>query len=720
MTLLQTPAKVCWKIGPYRYREIEVYVASSLSPNILDAASFNISYYQHTTNVVGTSVQGMSPTDFNFTISSRIALANQALPIYQSGSNYKITIWGARFGDSLEESPLVMRPIAMPFAMTNDAVVCVLSDTTEATRAKVCKEFKYTIDDYDGGAKNYCDGGSEIDSAHIEDYYPVAVHKYSEVVGGITREMSYAVFDFTKVLLEHSSRFMVCWRMTHTDHIQFPWATIGNIDARQRNMNVNGIISWDVWVTHTFGMEGAYVESITVEPTIVANRPFKLTMVGLGIGCDPLNPRYSVKLAIGNGVQAVVGGTFGGGCFKGSDSSTEGAVIGGEALIPTCRQDLSSGRRSVVELTFTVLVEADTQLEFCWSSTAGVPQYKNAFYIGGSSYVTLKTKPWYVDQFLVNNQVIQSAANLMAHQPFSLTLIGQGLQKTGTVKLNISIAEDCLDESTIVPGGNWREVDCIFGHHGATVEFNIYRPVSDAQICLIRTISAVVWNPFLARSRYYCTPTYCGAPTCQLNSFYLFDGAECDAACCQDRCLRDPTCNFWQRYEIPGRVFRRCQTMAHCTNPSILMLFDRSPIITQKTFGIGKQTYAAATLPAIGNPVVYEVTPQVNPALRARVPFVINVQGTGFVPGHVQIHVKIANKKIGCNDRDALNKTLTMWNQIVDARTVVFKQLEIAKDFSYNGTCAGANSNCEGGPAPPGKANIYIYVFMCACTCICT
>lgn len=70
------------------------------------------------------------------------------------------------------------------------------------SRSKRCKEFVYSLDAYDGGASGYCGGKtSEIDSVHVEDYYPTRIHKYLETTDGITSEMSYAVFDFTKVLL---------------------------------------------------------------------------------------------------------------------------------------------------------------------------------------------------------------------------------------------------------------------------------------------------------------------------------------------------------------------------------------------------------------------------------------------------------------------------------------------------------------------------------------
>jgi len=655
--------------------------------------------------VYGTWVEGMSPTDFNFTRGTRISVGEQALPYFESGSKYRITVYGARFGDSAADSPLVIRPIAMPFSLGAGAILCVETDTSPATRPKTCKEFKYSIEQYDGGASGYCSGGSEIDSAHIEDYYPISIHKYQETRDGITTQKSYAVFEFSKIFLDHRSRFLVCWRMSRKDHDGFPWASIGHIDNRQRNLGIQGIISWDVWVTHTFAMTGAYIQSIRAEPEIVANRPFKLTMVGLGIGCDPANPKYRVKLAVGNGLQALVGGTIGGGCTLGSRSESEGAVTGGEAVIPTCRTDLSSGRRSVVEMTFTVLVAASTRLDLCWSSTAGTLNFKPAFYVDGLQVVTIGSNPNYITSILLDNQPIETAEKLLAHRPFSLTFLGQGLQQTGPTKLNVSIAEDCQDESTIVPGGDWRTADCLFGHESATVEFNLYRPVQKAQICTTRAISEIKFTRFiyLDNRRYYCVPTYCGAPSCVPGSNYLFDDFGCDEDCCQERCRVDPYCNFWQRYDIPGRVFRRCQTMAHCENPQILTLYDRIPIMWQKTNGLGEQIYSAATLADVKRPEVFDVTPQVNPPLRARLPFVVNVQGTGFVSSHVQIHVKIANTAIGCNDEVALKKTLAMWNEIASAREAVFAQLEAAKNFSYNGTCGGGSSNCVGGPAPPGE-----------------
>ena len=292
----------------------------------------------------------------------------------------------------------------------------------------------------------------------------------------------------------------------------------------------------------------------------------------------------------------------------------------------------------------------------------------------------------------------------MTHKPFTLTILGEGLQKTGPTKLNISIAENCEDNTTVVPGGDWRTVDCIFGHQAATVEFVLFTQVKDAQICLFRASTSMTFGRYLARSpsRLYCDNEYCGAPSCQQGTTYLSDGFGCDEDCCREQCANDRFCNFWQRYEMPDRTFRRCQTMAHCKDPQVLMLYDRSPVIWQKIQGMGKEVYAAATIPAVDNPVVLAVTPQVNPPLRARIPFVVNVQGVGFVMEHVQIHVKIASMEIGCNDKQAFNRSMTMWNKRMAERNEVFAQLEFSKNFSYNGTCGGGNKNCEGGPAPPG------------------
>lgn len=46
---------------------------------------------------------------------------------------------------------------------------------------------------------------------------------------------------------EHQARFIVCWRMSRTDHALFPWATIGHIDYRTLNLGIMGIVAWDVW-----------------------------------------------------------------------------------------------------------------------------------------------------------------------------------------------------------------------------------------------------------------------------------------------------------------------------------------------------------------------------------------------------------------------------------------------------------------------------------------
>ena len=102
----------------------------------------------------------------------------------------------------------------------------------------------------------------------------------------------------------------------------------------------------------------------------------------------------------------------------------------------------------------------------------------------------------------------------------------------------------------------------------------------------------------------------------------------------------------------------------------------------QKTFGLATESYAAATLPDVQDPSVTFVTPQVSPVLRARIPFVVNVQGEGFYEEYSQIHVKVANTEIGCNDMAFLNQTLAVWNDIKAEREVVLAQIESNKNFS--------------------------------------
>ena len=79
-----------------------------------------VAFYSHSINIAGTWVDGMAPTDFNYKdddnrLITKIQLGKQGLPLFESGSAYQITVFGGRFGDDVESSPLVLRPIPMPF-----------------------------------------------------------------------------------------------------------------------------------------------------------------------------------------------------------------------------------------------------------------------------------------------------------------------------------------------------------------------------------------------------------------------------------------------------------------------------------------------------------------------------------------------------------------------------------------------------------------------------
>ena len=96
---------------------------------------------------------------------------------------------------------------------------------------------------------------------------------------------------------------------------------------------------------------------------------------------------------------------------------------GGEAVLPTCRPDSISGRKSVFEMDFTVVVQADTKLQLCWSSTAGQTKFTAVFYIGGSTYAVINSSPWYVEKFLIDNKPM-TEAKLRAHQVCATSYMG--------------------------------------------------------------------------------------------------------------------------------------------------------------------------------------------------------------------------------------------------------------------------------------------------------
>jgi hypothetical protein len=189
--VFQSAARLCWKIGPYKYREVEVYDETTLNSDVLGISGFKRVRDSHDALIAGTEVHGMTPSDYNIDVSTNVLLGKLPLPMFESGSKFRVTVIGARFGDSVAESPLVIRPVAMPFAMDDSAISCVGTETTAESRSKSCKEFKYTIDDYDGGARSFCDGKG-METVHVQDYFPISMEKYTKTLDGISTEMSRA------------------------------------------------------------------------------------------------------------------------------------------------------------------------------------------------------------------------------------------------------------------------------------------------------------------------------------------------------------------------------------------------------------------------------------------------------------------------------------------------------------------------------------------------
>ena len=121
--MFQSAARLCWKIGPYKYREVEVYDEKTLNSDVLGISGFTRVRDSHDALIAGTEVHGMTPSDYNIDVSTNVLLGKLPLPMFESGSKFRVTVIGARFGDSVAESPLVIRPVAMPFAMDDSASI---------------------------------------------------------------------------------------------------------------------------------------------------------------------------------------------------------------------------------------------------------------------------------------------------------------------------------------------------------------------------------------------------------------------------------------------------------------------------------------------------------------------------------------------------------------------------------------------------------------------
>jgi hypothetical protein len=677
--------KLCWRVGQFRYREVA-------SPGV-------------DTVVVGSRVISFSPSDY---MTEGLALGDKELPSFASNEVIPVQVMGSNLGET-GESRMMIRAVPMPFAMDSTAMRCVLAGTTLLTRPPFCKEFKFYRDQPDGDAHLFCEGGSGIDSVPLLDYAPVNITYETRVFDILEETRAFANFELQVAMLVPEVRAMLCWRMGEHDK----WEVVGHLEQRQQDQGVNGIVTWDIFATHTFAFRGAYLHSVGPAESLHANVPATVTLSVVGMPCSAAEPAFRVKFSMANTFQGIVGSAVGGGCQVGAGSDSYGTVLGGEAVSPRCRPDLSSNQLTVVEIDVTLQVEATVPLELCWSSTTGETAFENVFFSGRQRIATLTVLPPVVTRVLVNAQSVGTVP-IRVHQQFSVSLEGSGFLREGPVTASVTIAESCSGNPPVpLAGGANRSGDCWFPPAAISAEFIITQPSAAARVCTRGSDTQQMWTRFAApkpadpATYKFCDPSYCGAPTCQEGTNYLFDGFACDEECCQAKCAADLYCRYWQRFVIPSRVYRKCQTMAHCYDMTIQPdVTERGePHIYQRTVGVVHVWKQHGPAFQIAGPEILAVTPQQHPAPRAGSFFSVMIQGRGFARVGQEVSVKLADKHAlggACNDEALGESMLTRLDELgVEAETTA-AYLKALVNFSFNGTCAGGQSNCVGGPAPAG------------------
>jgi hypothetical protein len=210
----------------------------------------------------------------------------------------------------------------------------------------------------------------------------------------------------------------------------------------------------------------------------------------------------------------------------------------------------------------------------------GLTFFDNIFLsINRTSTTKITLLPSFLDSFLINN-AIPSEQIIFPHTKLSVTMTGHGLSAYVSDSVNVKISEDCELENATIPGGEARSASCVFNFSLATTEFMLKTSSSLAKLCIESRKSNIVWMDFL--DGYKCDPQLCGAPVCTSGN-YIFDSFQCDRLCCQETCAADENCSYYTWYEIPSRVYRRCQLSSNCNSFSSPLNTITIPHVLQKT-----------------------------------------------------------------------------------------------------------------------------------------
>ena len=676
-------ARLCWKIGTFMYRDVGNGVITTIE----------------TTRVVG-----FTPSDGMLNLPSSFAFKNQQIPVFRSNQEIILTIVGRNIGDKNKSSGLRIRPVAMPFDLELAASEnCVSSTTTTSTRPETCKEFPVSVDDPFGGAADFCEYGSNINSYLMEDEIPSSIFSSVATVSSAdpyltdSDNVNYSKISFRRTLLRAGTRFMLCWQGMVNDAQTYssPWQPIGNFISREAAFQ-----TYFVFNTHTFIISGAYVAAL--QPSfIVAHKPFSLEFTGVGVRC--IDTEIKVKLTIGIALQASVGGVVGNGCESSNFSDVEGSVPGSQAVFATCQKSsIYPSEAQNLSASFPmVIVEYETILEICWSMAYGEILYDHMFLqINRTSIASIVALPSQMNSFQINN-AFPAEIRLLPHTLLSFSMFGYGFSAVGDSGVQIKISEDCALQNATLPGGEARSAACVFNYSVATAEIILKTSSSDAKLCYETRTSNVVWIDYL--DGYRCVPELCGAPSCSSGN-YIIDSFECDRTCCQQSCAADPNCKYYTWYEIPSRVYIRCQTSASCNSFALPVDSITIPHVVQKTRFLEKSWVQIGPNFTISAPQIFHVTPQARPPPVSSSTFAVNLQGEGMGSDHMQVNVKLVDRTAfngQCNNISAKEEHLRQFQEIEDQKAAALKYRSYLKTLNMNGTCAGGNKNCEGGPAPP-------------------
>ncbi|EKX45581.1 hypothetical protein GUITHDRAFT_108454 [Guillardia theta CCMP2712] len=630
---------LCWRQGPYAYRDIWNSQGKTFQASIATSV-----------------VEGMTPSDY---MTANFVVGKTTKPLFASNQAIMLTVKG----QNLFSSALFVKPIRLPQGFQTSA--------TCATAAN-------------------CIPSSLCASSDSLDFFPTSVEPPQSGTALLVYEVKETVFDGPIDL-------MFCWNFMASGSYGLPWRVIGTYQEIFNSLTFQFDYSFRV---HILSINGAYLSQLIVPPTIISNVPFNLTLHVNGIPCELGGESMKVKVVARDGYQSNFSGAIGGGCSLNSLDDWTGVVTGGQGMVPKC-VSTADGRTSLsmFEMDMNLIVDGYTSVEICWSPAQGNTSYMNVFYQDFKGYALLDILPFQLNKVELDLASSSSTPAVVVHDMVTFRLYGRGLKRTGVGSSLFALAESCDNMTSIIPGGESKPLDCILNSSQALVTFRPKTSSANVYLCYKAPQSVFQWVQVLAGTGLYCAPPHCAATSCAAGTNYNFQQYLCDASCCEQTCMNDKSCTYYQTFLQLTGVYLNCSTSSQCNK---VLTSVRPPVVNKKQF-LTQSTWVTSHVSVpISAPDVRSVTPQTLPKLRARSSFVVNLQGSGFAPENLQVHIKVSSFATGCNNLTLYNETLAKFDLLLNQRATAYAEIEHRLNMTYNGTCAKGIANCLGGPAPPG------------------